>query len=186
MTIVGPSKSTWVISTWSGTTFLTTLLASLRISSMLIDTAWARGPSRSRQLHRCLAPLDLLVVERLVSVLGDDRDVDPFARDGVPLHRRGDGPGVWRGGGAAPRRVDRVHMPPVAVPATDHELDPVREVPAPREDVRREGRAGFHGHGDAPLELVEFHLRGDVPREDLEGAHEAGRREAAGLGEPVS
>src|SRR3989337_3022984 len=92
MTIVGPSKSTWVISTWSGTTFLTTLLASLRISSMLIDTAWARGPSRSRQLHRCLAPLDLLVVERLVSVLGDDRDVDPFARDGVPLHPPGDSP----------------------------------------------------------------------------------------------
>src|SRR3990172_5275516 len=91
MTIVGPSKSIAVISTWSGTTCFTTRFASLRMSSIVIERSlWAPWALVvSRQLHRCLASLDFLVVEELESVLRDDRDVDSLAGHRVPLHRRG-------------------------------------------------------------------------------------------------
>src|SRR6266571_6309573 len=86
--MVGPSKSTWVISTWSGTTFFTTLRASLRMSSMVIGHHFGRTSlADSGQFHACLALLDFFVVEHLESVFRDDGDVDPFAGDRIALHR---------------------------------------------------------------------------------------------------
>src|SRR5207249_1607478 len=90
MTGVGPSKSTCVISTWSGTTFFTTLRASFRMSSMVIGHHFGRSRFRdSGQFHTCLALFDFLVVEHLEAVFGNEGYVDSFAGDGVAFHRGG-------------------------------------------------------------------------------------------------
>src|SRR5216117_3744860 len=87
-TIVGPSKSTCVISTWSGTTFFTTLRASFRMSSMVIGHHFGRTPlAGSGQFHTCLALLDFLVVEHLEAVFRDEGHVDSFAGNGIAFHR---------------------------------------------------------------------------------------------------
>src|SRR3972149_797005 len=157
MTIVGPSKSIPVMSTWSGTTCFTTRFASLRMSSMLIECSlWAPWALVvSRQLHRCLASLDFLVVEELESVLRDDRDVDPLAGHRIALHRRGDrpdgevraflpghvvlpvvledavherAPRAARGvfvGGGPARGAAREHVPPAPGPSPDQAEGPV-------------------------------------------------------------
>src|SRR6266571_1275081 len=159
--MVGPSKSTWVISTWSGTTFFTTLRASLRMSSMVIGHHFGRTSlADSGQFHACLALLDFLVVEHLESVFRDDGDVDPFAGDRIAFNRGGhradrevraflgrhairvvvleDAVDVRAPGAAghelvgerAASRIERVDVSARAVDAADHELHPVREVPA--------------------------------------------------------
>src|SRR5437867_8337136 len=88
--MVGPSKSTCVISTWSGTTFFTTLRASFRMSSMVIGHHFGRSRFRdSGQFHTCLALFDFLVVEHLEAVFGNEGYVDSFAGDGVAFHRGG-------------------------------------------------------------------------------------------------
>src|SRR6266545_7159097 len=90
--MVGPSKSTCVISTWSGTTFFTTLRASFRMSSMVIGRlVGLMSLADSGKFHACLALLDFLVVEHFESVFRDNRDVDPFAGDRIALHRGGHG-----------------------------------------------------------------------------------------------
>src|SRR5438128_1434789 len=216
ITIVGPSKSTCVISTWSGTTFFTTLRASFRMSSMVIGHHFGRSRFRdSGQFHTRLALLDFLVVEHLESVFRDEGHVDSFAGDGVAFHRGGHGanrevrtlvqrhvilvvvfedPVHVRAPGAAGHelvrqgsagRVEREHVPAGAVPAANHELDPVRIEPASAQDVRRQGRAGLDWHRDASLELVQFDLGGDVSGQDLQVSDETRRRQADVVVEPV-
>src|SRR5438128_722991 len=216
ITIVGPSKSTCVISTWSGTTFFTTLRASFRMSSMVIGHHFGRSRLRdSGQFHTCLALLDFLVVEHFESVFRDEGHVDSFAGDGVAFHGSRHGadrevralverhvvlemvfehtvhvraPGATRHelvrqGSAG--RIEGEDVSAGAVPAADHELDPVRIEAASAQDVRRQRGAGLDRHRDASLQLVQFDLGGDVPREDLQVSHETRGRQADVIIEPI-
>src|SRR6266705_196471 len=207
--IVGPSKSTCVISTWSGTTFFTTLRASFRMSSMVIGHHFGRSRLwDSGQFHTCLALLDFLVVEHFESVFRDECHVDSFAGYGVAYHGSRHGadrevralverhvvlemvfehtvhvraPGATRDelvrqGSAG--RIEGEDVSAGAVPAADHELDPVRIKAAAAEDVRRQGGACLHGHRDASLQLVQLDFGGDVSSEDLQIPDETCRRQA--------
>src|SRR3970282_272922 len=110
MTITGPSKSICVMSTWSGTTFLTTAFASSRMSSMLIVGSLGLRPATGRfrstgvvglcQLHRRFSLLDVRLGELGIALLRDRDAVDALSGRHVPLHRRVDSPDseVDRGG----------------------------------------------------------------------------------------
>src|SRR2546427_6236673 len=216
ITIVGPSKSTCVISTWSGTTFFTTLRASFRMSSMVIGHHFGRTPlAGSGQFHTCLALLDFLVVEHLEAVFRDEGHVNSFAGDAIAFHRGRHGPDREvcalverhvvlemifqdpvhvRAPGAtrnelvrqgSPGRIEGEHVPARAVPAADHELDPVRVEAAATQNVRRERRARFDVHWEAALQLIQLYCRGDVPGEYLQVSDQSRGREAEVLVELV-
>src|SRR3989304_2563463 len=107
MTITGPSKSICVMSTWSGTTFLTTAFASSRMSSMLIVGSLGLRPATGRfrstgvvglcQLHRRFSLLDVRLGELGIALLRD--------RDAVGGPPRRPSPPPSR---AARRRLRRV------------------------------------------------------------------------------
>src|SRR3989475_1363651 len=216
ITIVGPSKSTCVISTWSGTTFFTTLRASFRMSSMVIGHHFGRSRLRdSGQFHSRLTLLDFLVVEHLESVFRDEGHVDSFAGDRIAFHRgrhgadrevralverhvvlemvfehtvhvRAPGPTrdeLVRQGSAG--RVEREDVSAGAVPAADHELDPVWIESAPAQDVCRQRGARLDGHRDPPLQLVQFDLGRDVPSKDLQVSDETRGRQTDVVVQPV-
>src|SRR3989304_6184933 len=180
MTITGPSKSICVMSTWSGTTFLTTAFASSRMSSMLIVGSLGLPPAPGRfgstgvvglcQLHRRFSLLDVRLGELGIALLRDRDAVDALSGRHVPLHRRVASPDseVDRGGDRPAREIERVEGAALPIDAADQELDVVREEPTAREDVRGKRRARLDGHRGVPLELVPLEFRGDVPGEDLE------------------
>src|SRR3989337_2213072 len=183
MTITGPWKSICVMSTWSGTTFLTTAFASSRMSSMLIVGSLGLRPATGRfrstgvvglcQLHRRVDSPDS-EVDR-----GGDRDVVTVVVLEDPIDIRA--PRARRNelvGDRAAREIERVEGAAPPIHAADQRLDVVREEPTAREDVRGKRRARLDGHRGVPLELVQLDFRGDVPGEDLEVPNEARGREA--------
>src|SRR6266566_3010808 len=169
---------------------------------------WPEVTTDSGQFHTRFAFLDFFVVEHLEAVFRNEGHVDPFARDRVAFHGGGhradrevrplferhvvlpvvfqDPVYVGTPGTAghefvregSTRCVEGVDVASQAVPAADHELDPIGVEPASTQDVRGEGRARLDGHRDAALQLVQLDLRGDVAGEDLQISDEAGRRQA--------
>src|SRR3972149_6277183 len=181
MTITGPSKSICVMSTWSGTPFVTTAFSSSRMSSMLIVGSLGLRPATGRfrssgvvglcQLHRRFSLLDVRLGELRVALLRDRDAVDALAGRHVPLHRRVDSPDSEVDGGGDRDVVTVVVLEdPIDIRAPRARRNELVGDRAAREIERVEGGARPIDAADQELDVVREE---PTAREDVRGKRRA-------------